>query len=160
MNNNKKGFTIVELVIVIAVIAVLAGVLIPTFSTVIENANRSAALQDASIAIQMAGIEESAELHGKYYIVTEKYLFVYDAEGSGISDGKPKSYKDQKTTRDAVIDDCTGKKPEGQSVVYYAKSEEAAAAILGESRYTAGTTVVVTNVDISDDLIVIGFKAE
>ncbi len=38
---NKKGFTIVELVIVIAVIAVLAAVLIPTFSGIIEKANLS-----------------------------------------------------------------------------------------------------------------------
>lgn len=38
-NKNKKGFTIVELVIVIAVIAVLAGVLIPTFSGVFDSAN-------------------------------------------------------------------------------------------------------------------------
>ena len=39
MKNNKKkrGFTIIELVIVIAVIAILAGVLIPTFSSVIER---------------------------------------------------------------------------------------------------------------------------
>ena len=44
---NKKGFTIVELVIVIAVIAILAAVLIPTFAKVIENANKSAALQEA-----------------------------------------------------------------------------------------------------------------
>ena len=42
---NKKGFTIVELVIVIAVIAILAAVLIPTFATVIEKANKSAAMQ-------------------------------------------------------------------------------------------------------------------
>lgn len=40
--NLKKGFTLVELVIVIAVIAILAAVLIPTFSTVIKNANNSA----------------------------------------------------------------------------------------------------------------------
>lgn len=39
----KKGFTIVELVIVIAVIAILAAVLIPTFSSLIEKANNSAA---------------------------------------------------------------------------------------------------------------------
>ena len=38
---NKKGFTIVELVIVIAVIAILAAVLIPTFTTVIKKANKS-----------------------------------------------------------------------------------------------------------------------
>ena len=45
--NNKKGFTIVELVIVIAVIAILAGVLIPTFAGVIDDANKSADLQEA-----------------------------------------------------------------------------------------------------------------
>lgn len=39
MKNNKKAFTIVELVIVIAVIAILAAVLIPTFSSLIEKAN-------------------------------------------------------------------------------------------------------------------------
>ena len=42
---NKRGFTIVELVIVIAVVAVLAAVLIPTFSSIIENANISADTQ-------------------------------------------------------------------------------------------------------------------
>ena len=40
--NNKKGFTIVELVIVIAVIAILAAVLIPTFAGIIAKANESA----------------------------------------------------------------------------------------------------------------------
>lgn len=43
MKNTKKGFTIVELVIVIAVIAILAAVLIPTFSSLIKKANDSAA---------------------------------------------------------------------------------------------------------------------
>jgi len=49
-NTNKKGFTIVELVIVIAVIAILAAVLIPTFSSVIHNANASSALQEVKQA--------------------------------------------------------------------------------------------------------------
>ena len=40
--SNRKGFTIVELVIVIAVIAILAAVLIPTFSNLIKKANESA----------------------------------------------------------------------------------------------------------------------
>lgn len=39
---NKKGFTIVELVIVIAVIAILAAVLIPTFVSITKKANLSA----------------------------------------------------------------------------------------------------------------------
>ena len=34
----KKGFTLVELVIVIAVIAILAAVLLPTFAGIIERA--------------------------------------------------------------------------------------------------------------------------
>ena len=38
----RRGFTIVELVIVIAVIAILAAVLIPTFASVIKKANLSA----------------------------------------------------------------------------------------------------------------------
>ena len=38
---NKRGFTIVELVIVIAVVAVLAAVMIPTFSSIVKNANIS-----------------------------------------------------------------------------------------------------------------------
>lgn len=41
MKTKKKGFTIVELVIVIAVIAILAAVLIPTFSGIIKKANES-----------------------------------------------------------------------------------------------------------------------
>jgi len=45
--NTRKGFTIVELVIVIAVIAILATVLVPTFGNVIEKANKSAARQEA-----------------------------------------------------------------------------------------------------------------
>lgn len=53
-NKNRKGFTIVELVIVIAVIAILAAVMIPTFSTVVEKANASAALQEATNAYKEA----------------------------------------------------------------------------------------------------------
>lgn len=41
----KRAFTIVELVIVIAVIAILAAVLIPTFTTLIDRANQSADTQ-------------------------------------------------------------------------------------------------------------------
>ena len=40
--SNKKGFTIVELVIVIAVIAILSAVLIPTFGGITEKAKNSA----------------------------------------------------------------------------------------------------------------------
>ncbi len=47
---NKKGFTIVELVIVIAVIAILAAVLIPNISKLVRKANES---NDVSLAKNM-----------------------------------------------------------------------------------------------------------
>ena len=46
----KKGFTIIELVIVIAVIGILAAVLIPTFSGVIEKANLTKDMEEAKNA--------------------------------------------------------------------------------------------------------------
>ena len=60
IKSNKKGFTIVELVIVIAVIAILAAVLIPTFSTVINNAKKSNAMQKASNALQSVSVSVMA----------------------------------------------------------------------------------------------------
>ena len=52
---NRKAFTIVEMVIVIAVIAILATVLIPTISGVIQMANKSADQQfAASLNVQLA----------------------------------------------------------------------------------------------------------
>ena len=55
--SNKKGFTIVELVIVIAVIAILAAVLIPTFSGLVKKANLSSdkqAVREMNIALKAA----------------------------------------------------------------------------------------------------------
>ena len=58
INSKKKGFTIVELVIVIAVVAILAAVLIPTFSSLVKKANLSAdqqAVRQMNTALAMAG---------------------------------------------------------------------------------------------------------
>ena len=75
---NKKGFTIVELVIVIAVIAILAGVLIPTFATVVDKANQSKAMQEAKNEYEAYLAENAAALTGTenfYVIVDNKYAF-------------------------------------------------------------------------------------
>lgn len=74
---NKKGFTIVELVIVIAVIAILAGVLIPTFATVVDKANQSKAMQEAKNEYEAYLAEYAATLKGdeNLVIVSGKYEF-------------------------------------------------------------------------------------
>lgn len=84
MKSNKKGFTIVELVIVIAVIAILAGVLIPTFSGVVEKSNASAALQTARSTLTNAlNMSSTATLTGEdtngyhTYILDGRYAFGY-----------------------------------------------------------------------------------
>ena len=100
--NNKKGFTIVELVIVIAVIAILAAVLIPTFSGIIKKANIS---KDTQLAKNLNTILLSEEAEGKKpadfsevlsvlrdngYVVenlnptTEGYFFVWESSTNQI----------------------------------------------------------------------------
>jgi len=63
INTKKRGFTIVELVIVIAVIAILAAVLIPTFSGLIKKANLSADKQ--AVREMNVALAADEELHGK-----------------------------------------------------------------------------------------------
>ena len=53
MRKHKKGFTIVELVIVIGVIGILSAILIPTFINVTENAKTAALKSDLANAYSM-----------------------------------------------------------------------------------------------------------
>lgn len=97
---NRKGFTIVELVIVIAVIAILAAVLIPTFSGVISKANQSAAQQTAMQAVK-AGLLciTTAQLPENTFVLLNtskdadaKPDFGYTYTGNQLSDPKTDLY--------------------------------------------------------------------
>ena len=81
--SRRKGFTTVELVIVIAVIAILATVLIPTFSNLIDKANESAALQEANSILKSYFIDNAADGVAKrdFFIKAKGYYF-------RVSDGK------------------------------------------------------------------------
>ena len=72
---NKKGFTIVELVVVIAVIAILAAIMIPTFSGVTKDAQEKAALADAR-AIYTEFIANHPEADIDYVKHANKYYAV------------------------------------------------------------------------------------
>ena len=50
---NKKAFTLTEMIVVIAIIGILAGVLIPTITGYIKRANQSAASQEATAMYQV-----------------------------------------------------------------------------------------------------------
>lgn len=79
----KKGFTLVELVIVIAVIAILSAILIPTFGNVISEAKENAAQEDARTAYQQFLMDHKDE-----DVVTSKNYTAYilvDAEESNSS---------------------------------------------------------------------------
>ncbi len=52
LKSKSKAFTVVELVVVIAVIAVLAAVLIPVFSNVVDSARQSVALSECRNALE------------------------------------------------------------------------------------------------------------
>ncbi len=78
--SSKKGFTLVELVIVIAVIAILAAVLIPTFAGVQENAKQSAALQ--ACRNELVEVKSVYGTYGKdvpegLTFVSDKYAYKY-----------------------------------------------------------------------------------
>ena len=72
MKNRKKGFTIVELVIVIAVIGILSGILVPTFVGITQRA-QAAALQSNLNAVYdtyIADVEpENLKAKADVYVV-------------------------------------------------------------------------------------------
>ena len=74
----KKGFTIIELVIVIAVIGILAAVLIPTFSNVIDKANATAAMENAKNAYTNFLVDNADKMvmnNANFYIHSGEYYF-------------------------------------------------------------------------------------
>ena len=89
--NNKKGFTIVELVIVIAVIAILAAVLIPTFSNVVEKANESSALQacrNELVEMKVAYAAQGGDIAERTILSSNDYYFEYK-DGQLVKCNKP-----------------------------------------------------------------------
>ena len=78
MKSNKKGFTIVELVIVIAIIAILAAVLIPTFASLVKKANVSADTQlvrNLNMAVEI----EKASSNAKHSTMHDALMTAQDA---------------------------------------------------------------------------------
>ena len=86
----RHGFTIVELVIVIAVIAILAAVLIPTYANLVKKANEATALADAKnlvtemLANILSGDKDSADLLVFSKKGKDVYVHGYSVEAGNI----------------------------------------------------------------------------
>ena len=81
--NLRKGFTTVELVIVIAVIAILATALIPTFGGLIDSANNTKAMSTAR-EVYNDYLLKTAETSG----TTDDYYIVVDGKYFEVENGK------------------------------------------------------------------------
>ena len=77
----KRGFTIVELVIVIAVIAILAAVLIPTFTGIIRKARRSAdetAVSSMNTILKADGAVAPTSIYDLFEVLSENGIQAKD----------------------------------------------------------------------------------
>ncbi len=148
MKVRNKGFTITELVIVIAVIAILAAVLIPTFSNVIEKANQTAASSSCNVALSeyiamvtLDGDSDNNDVTGVVFS-SNNYYYVYDGEKLNYIGNSEKDNAKllAVTSFDTDITSLTGFTK--QSV------EEGTAVYEGKMKFTIGEQSV--EVDLSD----------
>ena len=86
MKKLKKAFTIVELVIVIAVIAILAAVLIPTFTSIIRKANEAS---DTALAKNMNTVLSTAEAGGDAPADMEEVTYLMEQNGFKLENLNP-----------------------------------------------------------------------
>ena len=94
----KKGFTLVELVIVIAVIAILSAILIPTFGNVIKEANETAAYDSAKTAYQNFLVE-----NGKNIDYADSAAYILVLENEVANDGEISATKYIFEVKDATL---------------------------------------------------------
>jgi len=63
-STNSKGFTLVELLIVVIILAILAAIIVPQFSAATDDANQSA--YDTNVANLRAAIDLYRQQHNEY----------------------------------------------------------------------------------------------
>ena len=116
--NKRRGFTIVELVIVIAVIAILAAVLIPTYVNLVKKANEAKAQAEAKNLVTemltniILGNKDSADLLVFSKKGNDVYLNGYSAEQQKFLTYRDNPFAlktDIETTAQAAVDELLEK---------------------------------------------------
>ena len=88
---DRKGFTLVELIVVLVILAILAALLIPALTGYIDKANKEKVIAECRMAV-MAVQTESTTIYGEKGKVTAPTDFTEDVTIDG-----------NKTTRGAVV---------------------------------------------------------
>lgn len=94
----NKGFTLLELVIVLAVITILMAILIPSLTTLIENATdvkRQTELRDAYTEYLASFADEGSENYAKEPVEKENLVFKY-TDGKFYNDDGSGTYVENK----------------------------------------------------------------
>ena len=83
---NKKGFTLVELIVVLVILAILAALLVPALTGYIDKANKEKVTAECRMVV-MAAQTEASEQYGKLDAsVTDKAQTIADALKGDDSD--------------------------------------------------------------------------
>lgn len=125
MKNRKKGFTIVELVIVIAVIAILAAVLIPNLARLVDRANENSAMQAARNEYEAYLTEYAKDLEGSVHFVIIKGDYAFE-----VIDGQ---FNEKAKAKTEFTDDIAGKPDLSKG---YQVIEEEDSGATGKTYYT------------------------
>ena len=89
MKKNKKGFTLAELLIVVAIVAVLTAIAIPVFTSSLEKARAAtdaANIRAGYASVAAKGILENGD--GWYWLMADGSVYKVADSGTAIPSGK------------------------------------------------------------------------
>ena len=109
MKMNKKGFTLIEMLVVIAIIAILVAIVVPTVTSATEKAKEAkdaANIRAAVAEVTVAGLSGDTANYTKTVTLTQTGPFDKNADLTSIA-GKPIGDFANKTSVTATYDPAT-----------------------------------------------------
>ncbi|MCL2664579.1 MAG: type II secretion system GspH family protein [Defluviitaleaceae bacterium] len=141
MNKKSDGLTLVELIIVLAVIAVIGAILIPNFINVTDKARLKSDTQSARVlqnAIDLYNAEQTAKLNtasGMASVISELDRLGYISEKNAVlqTDGAVWAYSAARGHVVVDISGCTGDNEHIRSKVFSQLNDAERAFVIGNA---------------------------